>query len=966
VESQPPEDDDLLLDVARAILEGRDVNWSAVESSIARADRSTLTQLKLVSALATVHRTPSSSSVLEDHAPLGQSAPIGAVWGHLRLLELVGHGRFGDVFRAWDTRLDREVAVKLLRANATSSRSASVVIEEGRLLARVRHPNVVTVYGAERIDARIGIWTEFINGRTLEQILADEETCSPRQAIEIGRQVCQALEAVHGAGLLHRDIKAQNVMRDGSGRIVLMDFGAGAEPLAPHTERTEVAGTPLYLAPEVLEGQPPTVAADVYSVGVLIYHLLTAQYPVNGASLEDIRAAHRTGRRQGLRDRRSDLPADLVTVVEQALAARADTRCPSAQALEQALRHIVEGASPVVRRSRAFWTSAAGIAATIVLVGSALVIKRTTQGGGRPSVPQDAGALASGPAEHQMAMPPMGLRGGAPSFDGRFYSNTDPNENVILIDLTSGAVRPLTHNGDPAEAAEFSVLSPDGRFVAYSWLGKSDHYELRVVNSSGGEPRVLVPAGRAESIMPFEWSRDGTDILCLLYQPGNVEQMALIRVADGQIRIVRDLAAAPQRMSLSPDGRFIVFDLPVEGSPDTLRDIFITDVRTRVTRPLVTGPADDVNPLWTTEGSSVFFLSDRAGTPDAWIVPVSDGVALGDPVLVARNVGRVAPSGFTSTGALYYWLQTGAIDVFTVPLDFPGLASTSAVRLPSKFVGMNSGPAWSPTGEALAYISQRGLMPNMLGADHVVIHETSGREHDLALDLALARVSPEWSPDGRTLLVRGTDRRNRTGVFRLDVRSGHVEPAVVVDVAHMSDVGQFAWWIDGQSIVYRSPRGLAVRDAADHEMWPFEAGRSFDGLRLGRFALAPDGRSLAFSAILIGTDPAVGVLDVMSLDGTPRELTRATYPNQVFLQTWTPDGRELLYTRRDVSRPPPHELWRISVDTAQASDTGIAIPGYTQINAISLSPDARTVAYTGGEARWSLWKMEHFLPGEHR
>ncbi len=126
----------------------------------------------------------------------------------------MGEGAYGEVYRAWDTRLDREVALKLLPASfADGDTRATSIIEEGRLLARVRHPNVVTIYGAERIEHRIGLWMEFVKGRTLEQVLEHDARCSIRaKAIDIGVELCQAISAVHRAGLLHRDIKAHNVM----------------------------------------------------------------------------------------------------------------------------------------------------------------------------------------------------------------------------------------------------------------------------------------------------------------------------------------------------------------------------------------------------------------------------------------------------------------------------------------------------------------------------------------------------------------------------------------------------------------------------------------------------------------------------------------------------------------------------------------------------------------------------------
>ena len=266
----------LLADLAGAILDGTSIDWDAVKSNADESDRPLIDHLQRLAGVADVHRRPDVR--VES-------------WGHLRVLERIGGGAFGEVYRAWDTRLDREVALKLLPASAgASAERLTSIIEEGRLLARVRHPNVVTIYGAERRNGRIGLWMEFVAGRTLEHAIQHGHHFSAAEVLEIGIQLCHAITAVHAAGLLHRDIKAQNVMVEESGRVVLMDFGTGLE-LADRSA-TELAGTPLYLAPELLEGRAATVGSDVYSMGVLLYHLLTGSYPVQASALGDLRLAH--------------------------------------------------------------------------------------------------------------------------------------------------------------------------------------------------------------------------------------------------------------------------------------------------------------------------------------------------------------------------------------------------------------------------------------------------------------------------------------------------------------------------------------------------------------------------------------------------------------------------------------------------------------------------------------------------
>ena len=267
-------------------------------------------------------------------------------WGPLRIIEQVGRGTFGDVYRAWDTRLDREVALKILRRQESSESSGSTVIEEGRLLARVRHPNVVTVYGAERIGGRVGVWMEFVHGSTLETELREHGPFEVERVIQIGVQLGDALGAVHRAGLLHRDLKAHNVMRDRDGRLLLADFGAGERLDTRGAHPGRAIGTPLYAAPEVVAGHPATRQSDIYSLGVLLYRLTTGRYPVEGRTLEDVREAHAQGARASLRAVRPDLPNALVSAIERAIDHDPAGRYDSAEALRDAFSSLAPHPGP--------------------------------------------------------------------------------------------------------------------------------------------------------------------------------------------------------------------------------------------------------------------------------------------------------------------------------------------------------------------------------------------------------------------------------------------------------------------------------------------------------------------------------------------------------------------------------------------------------------------------------------------
>src|SRR4030095_8099544 len=178
---------------------------------------------------------------------------------------------------------------------------------------------------------------------TVEQAISKQGPFSAREASLVGLDVCRALTAVHRAGLLHRDVKAQNVMREDGGRIVLMDFGTGREIDAKGTKgKAEIVGTPLYLAPEIFRGEPASVRTDVYSAGVLLYHLVTDSFPHPVKTVDELRKRIDTVPPIKLRDARSDLPATFERVVSEAIADDPEARYESAGALEQDLLEALD------------------------------------------------------------------------------------------------------------------------------------------------------------------------------------------------------------------------------------------------------------------------------------------------------------------------------------------------------------------------------------------------------------------------------------------------------------------------------------------------------------------------------------------------------------------------------------------------------------------------------------------------
>ena len=356
--------DDNLLGAAGQVADGESIDWASVTSTL-RSDeeRALAGELAVVQQIALGHRQLHQLLPAKADTPL-HLMPDRARWGHLDLLNVVARGSYGMVYRAWDTRLERLVALKLFHGAADPEQ----VMQEGRMLARVRHENVVTVYGADVIDGVAGIWMELVHGKTLDSIVKTSGPLPAREAAAIGADVARALVAIHAAALVHCDVKAQNVVRESGGRVVLMDLGAGR--LAPEARDTDqladVAGTPRYMAPELFAaGSSATKAVDIYSLGVLIYYLVSGKFPVEGKTLGELKRSHESGKVRSLASLRPEFPKLLLEIITRAIDRDPARRPSDAAELQSVLSAVAlaDDSKPVNRTPLMAWWIGAAVAA---------------------------------------------------------------------------------------------------------------------------------------------------------------------------------------------------------------------------------------------------------------------------------------------------------------------------------------------------------------------------------------------------------------------------------------------------------------------------------------------------------------------------------------------------------------------------------------------------------------------------
>jgi eukaryotic-like serine/threonine-protein kinase len=799
---------DLISRLSEDVADGRPIDWLVARSSIAAEDLGTVEQLRALERIAQLHGDTAKDEAVEGAVVL--VAPPMFEWGAIRVLERVGAGSFGEVFRAWDTALDREVAVKLLRPDrAAVVRRAAIVLREGQMLARVRHPNVMTVYGAQESNGRIGIWCEFLRGRTLADVVEHDGPFSAQEACLYGAAVCRALAAVHKAGLLHRDVKAQNVMREVGGRVVLMDFGLGRElDVVPPASGRDLAGTPAYLAPELFGGQAASARSDIYAVGVLLFYLVTGEFPVGGASLDALSGAHAAMERRRLEDLRPDLNPDFVRVVDRALAPDAAARYESAGSLLSALVALSGGAaaspSPVRRPLLGILT--AGLALSVAMI-TGLAMR--------------AGSAAP-PAFALALLPPQGLTFTDGSRNVPAISPDGRRIAFVATDATGSSQLYLRDLGSLETTAIAGTLGASGPFWAPD--GESVGFF-----TSAGLHRATRAGARSETLVRLWENRGATwgagDVI--LFAPGPHTGLSSVPASGGPVTTVTAVDRSRGEQAhmwpqFLPDGSFIVFVLSED---EQVRGIYHARLHDNLRRVL----AADTAAFW--GDGHLFFVRD--GTLYAQEFDPEAGAVVGQPAEVASQVGVTYNSRPAVTvsreGTLVYaprardfrrlvWYDLGGRELGMVtPADQyrnPSLSRdgrylavewydvTSHLRVFDLARGgwtqVNAAfreqlPLFGPGNRLAASLGSYGhldlftVSPDRGGAQPIVVSEYDKQASD-------------WSPDGRVLLFNLMGEDGTYDVWAAAADGSGARPLLIGD---RQEVGA-RFSPDGRSIAYVS------------------------------------------------------------------------------------------------------------------------------------------------------------------
>jgi serine/threonine-protein kinase len=877
-------EDDPIIDACESIDEGRSIDWNLTESKATNAlEQSSVRALRDLEKITEfnrgLHRPPERTRA--ESARVTPPEP----WGHLSLLEIASAGKSGEVWRAWDPWLQREVALKFLFAVSESGADDSALLEEARSLARVRHPGVVNVYGIGAHAGRIGMWMEFLQGNSLEGEVERSGPLPPRKVATIGLDLCRALGAVVAAGLVHRDIKPSNVVLESGGRTVLTDFGLGKRAAVADRERWRSSGTPLFMAPELLAGEAATPRSDLYALGVTLWWALTGRFPFNARSLEELRAEASAGPPNRLRDERPDAPAALTDAIERAMAPRADGRYATmgefAEALEAVLGEAETGGRPTPR-----WVRAAVVGGVFLVVGAAaLLLGRFIEG----SAPAPAGRFTIYAPPNTTLVPYAACQTISP--DGRtvaFAAIDSTNiQRLWIRPLNATAARPI----QGTEGAYFLFWSPDSRN-----LGFFADEKLKTVAISGGSPEILCSAPDPRG---GTWGKEGF----IVFAPRAVGGLSKVSSEGGAVTEIQRPDSLAHESALRwphflPDGRrfFFVSLPPRDGEFDVFVATPTPGARRRVMRAdCAPTPAGNWGVIVAASGRLVLQGFDYSS-----LQPKGSPVVLARAPFSDKSIGQPLASASTN----------GVILHLDEPLSYSELAWVDRSGRRRETIPLPRGRyEWAvPSPDGGQVITGRRDSPTTVELWLADVKSGQSRRFTFGSQWRIGGI-PAWSPRGDRIAF-SSSRAGPTNIYERDVDEAGDERLLYASDEQFKEVND--WSPDGKYIVFEQASAQTGWDLwllpMDHKgrARPYLTSR-FDEVSA---SVSPDGRWLVYTSNASGRPE----IYVRSFPTPGAEYNVLDAPGR---GVWSRDGREILITHTHDGR-----IWSVPVSTGPTFTVG--------------------------------------------
>ena len=901
---------------------------------------------------------------------IGQDQPAelrpGQVLGSYEITSLIGRGGMGEVYLAEDKRLRRKVALKLLPSSVTKDASRLHRFEqEARAASALNHPNIIAIYEIAEANSTLMMATEFVDGDTLRHRLTFG-ALTINEVLSISIQIADALSAAHKAGIIHRDIKPDNIMIRPDGYVKVLDFGLAklCEPDSAQifaeasiknikTGSGVVIGTVGYMSPEQARGQTVDARSDIFNLGAVIYEMVAGERPFAGETPSDAFAAILKVDPAPLSRLAPQTPAELERIVSKALRKDREERYQGVKDLLLDLKRLKEDVDFQTRLSTGSRTGETVSTSTVevrrhkartFVVGVALVLLITAAGIAiykflRPAQPA--------PAEAPQVIKTTQVTF-SPGFDG--YPSLSPDGKSVAYSSDQNGtfeiyVKQLSETGGELQLTNDGQQnfqpswSPDGQRIAYH---SRKHGGIWIVPALGGAPKQLTETGARPM-----WSPDGAIIAFQSQDPGG-ELSNSRAMPPSTIWVVPSQGGRPKQItqpgnpigghgapSWSPDGKRIVF----ENSDFTDVTVWTIAVDGSDLKKVING----TQPIYAGDGRHIYFMGRYTGESELSKIPVSSsGEPIGEPtpVLQAREGAYFSGPVVSPDGKrILYSANRIESNLSTVSL----LANGDPAGPPSIFTSdtssRNTLPRFSPDGRKIALNRWRRTTGN-----HIWVGDADGKNLTQITNTPGGEAQASWLPGGDKVAFLSESVNKHLMLWTVSIVTGKQEPLL--------DLGEGIQYAtlspDGNQVAYNFIQNgvINVWIAGVHDGQRKQL--TFDDEMAGFPCWSRDGQRIAYEK-KHGRDDYLMLIP--SKGGQPIQLT--SDKGKSWPHSFSPDGEEIVFAGQ---RDGIWNIYTISISTKVQKQ----LTNYSQMNSFVRYPtwSSNRIVYEYAETTGNIWMLE--------
>jgi Tol biopolymer transport system component/predicted Ser/Thr protein kinase len=730
---------------------------------------------------------------------------IGKQISQYRIIEKLGEGGMGIVYKAHDSKLDRPVALKFLPQHITVSKEdRERFLQEARAASAVMHPNVCVIYDLAEYEDQQFIVMEYVDGQTLRQLVPIEKL---QEAIGYAIQIGEALQEAHSKGVVHRDIKTDNIMVNSRNQIKVMDFGlAKLKGSLKLTKTSSTVGTLAYMAPEQLQGGEVDARSDIFSFGVVLFEMLSGRLPFRGEHEAAIIYSILNEDPEPVQKYRPEVSSELLHIINRALEKDPEERYQSVHDLLIDLQRVKKETSRVSRskvpplvteEGRVFseepkvptdggrtrhiksWLLMGSVIALVSIIIVIIILL----------LPSRAPRLNPNMSFRTLEIPFPEIGFPSLSRDGNWiaFSACDTNREWSIYFMNVAKGNPQRLITESFRDFGYTEISPDGSEVLFDGLSDKRLYGVYVVSSLGGVSHKIVEPGFCS-----RWRPDGQRIGYILegnspQAPSKSGKLEFWTVKpdgrENRLEFEDSLSYiwGCYCFDWSPDGNSIAW---LRTFPDYSNDIFIHELKTGKERQLTNyrKPIDEI--AWA-ENDKIFFTSSKSGNTNVWTIP-ADG---GEAVQITKGSGPDLGVRVSAEGKrLLYLEQQEICHIWTANIDG---SNARQMTFDNKRISM---PAFSPDEKKISFLMETGdpLQPFL----HVYMMQSDGTNRTQLILGDAYDYTASWSPDGKYMIYGSFPRDEQVDssrIYLIEV-SNPANPRVI-------GKGWWAFWVDAEKFV---------------------------------------------------------------------------------------------------------------------------------------------------------------------